>query len=137
MALMDIIRTGVAIANKVVESVKCDVTFEPWIGQNGKGADQYGTPVTLRALVDPTKRQRFTQSGALVMTFATLTILDAVADTAANTGETREQPIDPRDIIRLPDGGTAPIVQTGGFTDPSTGRPLLNEVILGSVIRGQ
>jgi hypothetical protein len=138
MALIDILRNGVqAIASKALDSFKGNVTLTPWIGTDGRGANAYGSPVTLRALIDPTKRTRYTGSGVLVMTFATLTFLDPIADTAPNTGETRQQPIDPRDKIVLPDGGTAPIVQTGGFMDPLTSRPIVNETILGSVVRGQ
>jgi hypothetical protein len=137
MALIDILRNGVqSIASKALDSFKGNVTLTPWIGTDGRGGNSYGTPVTLRALIDPTKRTRYTGSGVLVMTYATLTFLDPIADTSANSGETRQQPIDPRDKIVLPDGGTAPIVQTGGFMDPLTSRPIDSETILGSVVRG-
>lgn len=137
MALIDILRNAVqTTASSALDSFKGNVTFKAWIGTDGKGGNSYASPVTLRALIDPTKRTRYTGSGVLVMTYATLTFLDPIADTSANTGETRQQPIDPRDQIVLPDGGTAPIVQTGGFMDPLTSRPIVNETILGSVVRG-
>lgn len=137
MGYESLIRAGVALASSQFESMKLDVVHRAWVGQTGDGEDDFAPPVTRRALVDLTKRQRMTGSGQLVMTFATLTFLDPIADTAPNAGQTRQQPIDPRDLLTLPDGGTAPIVQAGAFADSGTERPFLQEVILGSVVRGQ
>jgi hypothetical protein len=137
MDLLGIFESGIAIASDVFEGNKCDITFKAWIGSDGRGTDEYASPVTLRGIVDATKRQRTTANGNLVMTFASLTFLDAIDDTTANAGEAREQPIDPRDILILPDGGTAPVVQTGGPVNPLTGTGLINETILGTVVRGQ
>lgn len=137
MGYEDIIRSQIAaVLSPQFESMKLNVTHEAWIGDDGKGGDAYAAPVTRRALVDLTKRQRFTSNGALVMTFASLIWLDPIAPTTPQTGEVREQPIDPRDQLTLPDGGTAPIVQTGGFADSLTGQPFVNETILGSAVRG-
>jgi hypothetical protein len=80
-----------------------------WIGEDGDGEDEFAAPVSRRALVDLTKRLRVTKGGRTVMTFATLTFLDPVPDTTPNAGKVRAQPIDPRDTLTLPDGGTAPI----------------------------
>src|SRR6185436_10857551 len=102
MGYEDLIRAGVALASGQFESMKGDVIHKAWIGDDGQGADEYAAPVVRRALVDMTKRERMTGSGALVMTYATLTWLDPIADTTPNTGKTREQPIDPRDIFILP-----------------------------------
>lgn len=137
MDLTGIFESGIAIASDIFEGNKCDVVFKAWVGSDGRGTDAYAAPVILRAIVDATKRQRTTANGNLVMTFAALTFLDAIEDTTANAGEAREQPIDPRDILILPDGGTAPVVQTGGPTNPNTGSGFINETILGTVVRGQ
>lgn len=138
MGYEDIIRDALAtIVSPELETMKLNVTHLAWIGQDGAGEDQFASPVTRRALVDLTKRQRVTGSGQLVMTFATLTFLDPIADTVPNAGQTRQQPIDPRDVLTLPDGGTAPIVQAGAFADSATNRPFFQEVVLGSVVRGQ
>lgn len=137
MGYEDLIRSGVALASSQFESMKLDVSHAAYIGQTGDGEDDFAPAVTRRALVDLTKRQRFTANGQLVMTFATLTFLDPIEDTVPNSGQTRQQPIDPRDVITLPDGGTAPIVQAGAFADSGTNRPFLQEVILGAVVRGQ
>jgi hypothetical protein len=108
-----------------------------WIGEDGDGEDEFAAPVSRRALVDLSQRLRVTKGGRTVMTFATLTFLDPVPDTTPNAGKVRVQPIDPRDTLTLPDGGTAPIVSGGGFVDSLTGQPFVNEVVLGTVVRGE
>lgn len=137
MGYEDVIRAGVATASTQFESMKLDVVHRAWTGEDGDGGDTFAAPVTRRALVDLTKRMVSGAGGRLMMTFATLTFLDPIADTNPSTGKVRENPIDPRDTLTLPDGGTAPIVQTGGFTDSGTQRPFLQETILGTVVRGQ
>lgn len=138
MGYEDLIRNSIAgILSPQFESMKLNVQHAAWIGQTGDGEDDFAPTVTRRALVDLTKRQRMTPNGQLVMTFATLTFLDPIEDTVPNSGQTRQQPIDPRDVLTLPDGGTAPIVQAGAFADSGTERPFFQEVILGSVVRGQ
>lgn len=137
MGYEDAIRAGVATASSQFESMKLDVMHKAWTGEDGDGTDTFAAPVSRRALVDLTKRVLSTPGGRLVMTFATLTFLDPISDTSATTGKVRENPIDPRDVITLPDGGTAPIVQTGGFADSGTTKPFLQETILGTVMRGQ
>jgi hypothetical protein len=137
MSLINVLRKGVAIASKVTDSLKVTVMHEAWTGSDGNGTDTFASPVARRALCDLTKRVRYTQSGMLIMTFATLTFLDHITDTTPTSGQVRQNPIDARDIMTLPDGGTAPIMQAGGFDDPGSNRPLLQEVVLGTVVRGQ
>lgn len=121
-----------------LESMNGDVMHHAWIGDNGKGKDEYAAPVARPAIIDVTKRGRATMyGGRLVMTYASLTFLSPIEDTTPSTGKVREQPIDPRDKLVLPDGGTAPIVQAGGPFDSGTGRPFIQEVVLGTVVRGQ
>lgn len=135
---MSILNVAVAIASGVTGSLgfKSTVTHTPWIGQDGRGGDSFGTPVSRLALVDLTKRQHFTASGVLVMVYATVTFLDPIEDTTPNSPWTRDQPIDARDIITLGDGTTAPIQQTGAFQDGATNRPLFSETILGHPVGG-
>lgn len=128
MALVDIIRSGVAIASKTFESNKVNITHEPWIGQDGDGTDQYDTPVVRRAVADLTRKPRYTSSGTLALSVAMLTFLDPIAD---NGAPTRHEPIDTRDRLTLPDGTTGPIINIAGPLDSGTSRPFLNEVTLG------
>lgn len=123
-------------ASPQLESLKVNVTHRAWIGDDGAGADSYADPVVRRAIVDPTKRQRMTANAGLVMTYAVIQFVDPIEDTVPNSGQLRQQPIDPRDVLLLPDGGTAPIVQVGGVMDPGTSRPFAAEVMLGTVLRG-
>lgn len=132
MAYEDLIRAGVALASSQFESMKLDVTHSAWIGEDGDGGDEFADPVVRRALVDLKKRTFRTKSGQLVTTFATITFLDPVPPTTPNVGKRREQPIDTRDHLMLPDGGTAPIIDAGGFADSGTGKPFVLDVILGS-----
>jgi hypothetical protein len=137
MALFDVLRTGVqVIAAGILESFKGDVEHRAWIGHDGRGGDVFADPATRRALIDLTKKAMHTTSGRYVRVFATLTFLDPFAATDANPGFTRENPLDPRDTLTLPDGSTAPIQQTGAFMDPVTSQPVFNETILGNVVSG-
>lgn len=137
MALADILRKQVAGLSKIVESFKGDVAFYAWVGQDGAGTDQFAAVVPIRAIISMKKEQRHTASGALILTHATLTVLDTINDTTPNANQQREQPVDPRDKFILPDGSTAPVVESGGPMDPATSRGFINKVVLGTVIRGQ
>ena len=131
MGLADIVRSGVAIAAAITRDLQAEVTHAAWIGQTGAGDDDFDPPVTRRALVDRTRKPYFTKAGVLVSIVATVTFLDPIADTTPLAGQQRVNPIDPRDVITLDDGVTAPIVKTGGFEDAGTEQPFVNEVALG------
>lgn len=137
MGYESIIEAGVALASAQFDSMKMDVVHKAWIGEDGDGEDQFASPVVRKALVDLTKGLRATKGGRMVMTHAVLTFLDPVPNTTPNTGKVREQPIDPRDVITLPDGSTSPIQSGGGFGDSLTSQPFVNEVILGVLVRGE
>lgn len=125
MALADILRNGVKTASKIVESLKCNVTWVHVTTRDGSGTVTATSTSTVRALVDRSKKQIFTSSGVLATLDATLTFVDPIGA------------VDPDDVFTLPDGTTSPIVDTGGFVDPSTGRSFVNEVKLGTIARGQ
>lgn len=131
MALNDIIRAGVAIANGVTAGVQSSITWEPWTGQDGYGKQTYASPVALRAIVDLTRKQRPTGAGKVVTIVATVTILQTITE---NATAGRHQPIDVRDRITLPDGTTGPIIEApDAVLDPGTNRPFLNTVLIGEV----
>jgi hypothetical protein len=136
MGYESLFEAGVALASSQFETMKLNITHRAWIGENGDGEDSFADPVTLRGIVDLTKRVQVTPGGRTVMTFAHITFLDPIADTAPNAGRVREQPIDPRDLLVLPDGGTAPVVAAGGPADSNTSKGFITEVTLGTVIRG-
>lgn len=136
MALVDIVRNAIGIANTVTKSLRVPVTYRAWIGADGRGRDEFASALTVMALVDQTVKEQQSATGRVVMTFAVLTILDPIADTTPNAGYTRDQPIDARDVFELPGGSTAPIVGVNGFLDAGTERGFYQEVTLGTVIRG-
>jgi len=131
MGFADLIRGGVALANDLTGDLQVTVQHFAWISQNGDGEEQYASPVSRQALVDRTRKEKYTGAGRLVMSLATVTFLDPFAD---NGAETRTGPVDPRDKIVLSDGATAPIVEIKGFEDSGTNRPFFNEVTLGEVV---
>jgi hypothetical protein len=130
MGIINALRSGVKVASKIVKSVKATVMHEAWISQNGSGADTFAAPVPRLAIVERTRKARYTSTGILVMTEASLTFLDPIAD---NGSPGRHEPIDSRDRITLSDGYSGAIVDVKGVEDPGTGRPLTNTVLLGEV----
>jgi len=131
MGFADLIRGGVALANDLTGDLQVTVQHFAWISQNGDGEEQYASPVSRQALVDRTRKEKYTGAGRLVMSLATVTFLEPFAD---NGAATRTEPVDPRDKIVLSDGATAPIVEIKGFEDSGTNRPFFNEVTLGEVV---
>lgn len=137
MALADVARKGVATALKITKSFQPAVTITPWIGQDGGGNDSYGTPVPYVAgtgvLVDREMKQVPTTGGRIMVVQATIYFLVPIANTSANTGQVRSNPVDPRDIVKLDDGFTAPILSGGGFEDAGTQKPFVTTIRLGSL----
>lgn len=127
-----LLRTGVALASDLTRSLQATVTIAAWNGQDLRGKNTHATAVPYAALVEMTRKQKYTSTGKLVMTLAVITILDPVADTMA-TG--RMNPIDPRDIVTLPDGQTQPIVDIKSFVDAGLNRPFYNEITLGETMK--
>ena len=130
---MGIFDEAIAIADEVTKDlgVQPTVTHQAWTGQDSKGRATYAAAVSRRAVVDLTRKQRTTASGVLITIIATVTILEPVAP---NGAAGRREPIDPRDIITLPDGTTGPIVDAPDMVvDAATNRPLMNTVMLAEV----
>jgi hypothetical protein len=128
MDLAKIVRSAVKTADAATASLQVDVTHYAWLGQSGYGDITYASPVTLPALVDQRLSEVRTASGELVNTKAHITFIRVVPPSG---GAGRNEPIDARDKIVLPDGTTGPIVATSGLVDPSTARPYVLEVFLG------
>ena len=132
MGLSDILRAGIAIADSVTKDVQASITWRAWTGQNWKGEDTFADPVTIKAIVDLTRKRRFNADGQEILVIATLTILEPVTPNGATTVPPRQEPIDVRDQITLPNGSTGPIIQgPGAVFDPGEERPFINEIYLG------
>jgi hypothetical protein len=140
MAIRAALITGIKLVSQQVDDVKVPVSFQAWIGDDGKGGDAYAAAVTVRPVVSRKVRTIRTEGGQFAQTLATLTFVDKVAPTTAQAGKTRRQPFDPRDLFVLPDGATAPVIDIGGPADPKAvipGDTFIHVVTLGNVPRGQ
>lgn len=128
MDFAGIVRNGIALADSLLKDGEVSVTWEAWISQDVKGKPTYASPVTLRGILDATRRQRYID-GRVVTVVATLTILDPVTP---NGTAGRHEPIDVRDRIILPDGTSGPIMSApSAVWDSVMNRPFLNEILIG------
>lgn len=129
MGLDSIVRSGIATAKSLTASLQNTITIKPWIGtQDAFGKPRYGSPVEISAVVDPKQKERRTSSGKIVMTTCYIVILESLE---SNGAAGRVEPVDPRDVVTLPDGTTSPIVDVAGFMDPTIARPFYSEIWLG------
>lgn len=127
MALIDIVRTGVKIANSVTDSLQSTVSFERCTGTDGFGAKTYAAAVSLKAIVDWKQQQVRTPEGQLTVTRASVLFLDTAALVTATGGNG----VSDEDRITLADGTTGPILDMAGFIDAGTTKPVATEVFLG------
>lgn len=129
MSLDAIVRKGVATAKKITDSLQPYVQVRAWTGQNMFGAATYASAVSIKAIVNQESHLHKTRGGQLVDTQAYVAFLEPLKP---NGTAGRLEPIDPRDIIILPDGTSGPIVEISGFFDAGTGRPFFSEVWIGA-----
>jgi hypothetical protein len=126
MSLLDVLRSGVAVADSILKPLQADVSVERYLGTDGYGTDLWAPAVLMKALVDYTTRAPDTYSGdpfvKVILTF--IDINEMVAKTDGKG-------INDQDKITLPDGVTGPILNLAGFMDAGTGRLLATEVFLG------
>lgn len=128
MGLLDALRAGVKVADKVTKDLQSAVTYQRAVADpSGYGSFMYPTSVTLRAIVDYTAKQVRTSGGILTVTRATIDLLDIDAVVKATGGEG----IGNDDRFILPDGDTGPILDLAGFIDAGTGHPIATTVMLG------
>lgn len=127
MSLLDILRTGVEIANRVTKSTQAEVMYEKEMGNDPFGTKLYAVAVPLDAIVDWKQKQLRMQDGTLSVSRASVQFIDIAQLVAATNGEG----IDDDDRITLPDGTTGPIIDMSGFIDAGTKLPLATEVFLG------
>lgn len=126
MSLLDVVRTGVAIANKITEPLQSTVMFARMTGNDGYGPT-FAASVPFKAIVDYKAAMVRTKSGVLTATRATITLLDVAAIVAATAGVG----IGNDDVFTLQDGDTGPTIDLAGFVDAGTGNPVATVVMLG------
>ncbi len=97
--------------------------------QSETGGKHYAQPVTLHGVIDSRQRLIVDARGNTVTVMSTITFLEVITP---NGSPGRREPIDPNDILILPDGFTGPIIDTPGSTvDPETGTGFINTIMLG------
>lgn len=128
MSLDALVRTGVALAHQITGDLQVVVEHEPWTGTDGYNKPTYGYVKKRKALVERKQRMVRTPTGEEVLSTCTVTILGTVK---ANGATGRQEPIDTRDRLTLPDDTTAKILSVEGLIDPTTERPYCYEVALG------
>jgi hypothetical protein len=129
MALDSLVRKGVALANKLTTSLQLEVSHEAWIADDGEGQPQYALPVPYTAIVEEGGKARRSPTGEVVYPQFSLTFLTPIEPNGASG---RQEPIDPRDRLTLPDGRTGPILGApSGVADPETNAAYAKEVAIG------
>lgn len=124
----DIIRSGVAIADNLTQSLQPSVTHEPFTGKNGEGGYSYGTGVQRAALVERKAKMVRNAQGEEVVSTHVVTFLRPIA---ANGSPGRREPIDHRDRMTMPDGSKPKILSIEDFTDKDTSAGYFYVVHLG------
>jgi len=127
VALIDIVRSGVKLADNLTKSLQATVQFQRHLGDDGFGTDTYATAVPLKAIVDWKQKHLRTQTGELSVSRASIMFIDLAALNATTGG----QGVSDQDKITLPDGTTGPILDMSGFIDAGTGHPVATEVFIG------
>ena len=119
MSLLDTIRAAVKTVDTVTKALQATVLHEVYLGDSGVGDVKYAPAVKRLAIVDKKQRQIKSSTGVLVMSSATVTILDP------------KVVMNEKDRIFLPDGTGGEIGNIGGFVDAGTKHPAFNEIYLG------
>jgi len=105
------------------------VTHEPWISNTSQGRPTFGASSTYKAAVKDSIESVRDQQGEVVTEKGT--VVSFLEPVAANGSLGRDEPIDPRDRITLPDGQVGVVRGVEGLVDPGTGYPYLPVVTLG------
>jgi hypothetical protein len=120
MGLLDIVRSGVAIADTLTKDLQPTVIREAFTsGQDVKGEPNRAAPVNVSAIVEMKQQMVKSPTGSLVASRAKVTFLDA------------SLVIHAKDRLTLPDGTKGPIIAFEGLVDRGTGKPILTEVYIG------
>jgi len=128
MSLLDVLRTGVAIADQVTKPLQSTVSFSrAVVADDSYKTVSYPVTVPLRAIVDWKKTQMRTSTGTVSAIRPNLVFLDIAALVAATSGAG----LSDLDKIVLQDGTTGPTLNLSGFIDAGTGHPIATECAIG------
>lgn len=121
MGLRDTLRNAVALTNRIVggdAGLQTTVYIKRFSGMDAFGTKSYDDPEPVQVLEEWKQRQVRTVTGDLTVCRASLQFLVPMV-------------IDENDLFVLTDGTESPILDMGGFVNPSTGQPFATEVFLG------
>lgn len=128
MSLASIIASGVALAHSITDSLQASVTLEQWTSTNGFSKDSYAAGVVYKALVEKKNVLREASADQELVAEHVITFLAPITSNGA-TG--RQNPIDARDRITLPDGTSGLILDIQTVLNPETGKGYYQQVTLG------
>lgn len=131
MSLADLVRNGVALANSITKPLQVSVVHRAWLGDDDTSKPTYGSPTSRLAIVADSSKKFKRDDGEEVIATTYIGFLEPIPP-VTQTVVGRNNPLDERDQLTLPDGRTGPILKTdGGLVDPLTGRTYLHQVWLG------
>lgn len=130
MGLDDLVRNGVATANRLTRDLQPTVRWEAWVADDDTGKPTYASAKGIKAIVERRARLRRRSDGQEILSQHTLLVLEVVKP---NGAAGRQEPFDTRDRFTLPDGSTGPVVEIVGMTDAgsATGARYFSEILLG------
>lgn len=133
MGLSDLVRNAVALANRLTADLQVEVAHRAWIGDDDTGKPTYATAVSRKAIVRDSARRIMRDGGEEIVAATHIMFLEPIPLRTPTVAQ-RTGALDERDKLTLPDGRTAPIVDTdGGLIDPLTGRTYFHQAWLGRV----
>lgn len=128
MSLLDVLRSGIKIADKITKPLQATVSYQRVTARDAYGEPSvYGSVVPLKAIVDFKAVPVRTKEGITAYTSAVVTLLDVDAIVSATNGAG----VDVDDLFTLADGTTGKVLSIGGFMDAGTTKPIPTTVMLG------
>lgn len=134
MALSDIVRKGVALADSLTlkGGLQETVSLQRWKSEAANGVRTYAPALLLPAIVEHKRKAFRTRDGTDVVSQAKVTFLKPIPVLSpAVTGRSPE-PVDERDLLVLANGSMGPILMPdGGLADAATDAPYVTQIYIG------
>lgn len=129
-----LVREVVADVDTLTATFQVPVEHWAWVGLIGDGDDRprfVDAPIVRNAIVEAAPSSTSAIGGEVTAYSHHIVFLTLIEP---NGSEGRREPIDPRDMLVLPDGTTAPIARISGPMDASTLGRYVTEVWLGAAV---
>jgi hypothetical protein len=125
MGLSALVSSAIKTANGVTASLQVSVQHFAWIGQDAKGKKAFAGAASYPALVERKQKRMPGPDGQEVFSRYSVTFLQPLP---ANGTAGRQEPIDTRDELVLPNGERVDVLDVSGMLNPDTGAPYMSEV---------